>query len=75
MFSYATATDGSDRKIFFVRNSWGSANGENGNYYMTDDFVNGIYWVPATDTSAGHVEAIVQNTWAIPVQKERTPPP
>lgn len=43
VFSYATTVTG--EKIFFVRNSWGNGKGENGNYYMTESFINGsIYY-------------------------------
>lgn len=57
-FSYGTAPDGS--LIFFIRNSWGSANGENGNYFMTSDFIDGSY--AAGD---GKYPSIVLDTWAI----------
>jgi hypothetical protein len=49
LFSYATA--GNDT-IFFVRNSWGSKRGENGNYYMTDEYLNGTYTDPKTKTTS-----------------------
>lgn len=40
IFSYATS---GSSKIFFIRNSWGNKRGENGNYYMTDTFLDGTY--------------------------------
>jgi C1A family cysteine protease len=36
----------------FVRNSWGAKRGENGNYYMTDDYLNGTYTDPKTKTQS-----------------------
>lgn len=42
IFSYGTASDGT--RMFFVRNSWGnSKTKENGNYYMTDTFLDGSF--------------------------------
>lgn len=79
LFSYATATDGSGQKIFFMRNSWGAKNGENGNDYMADNFLDGKYGVL---DSTGHqtydvdgnpvLASIVQDAWALKIQ---TPPP
>ena len=78
LFSYATATDGPGQKIFFMRNSWGSKNGENGNYYMADNFLDGQYGVldktghQTYDVNGNPVlAAIVQDAWALKIQ----PPP
>lgn len=61
-FSYATASDGA--RIFFIRNSWGSANGENGNYYMADNAVDGQF----VDPSSGKVvDVITETRWALPI--------
>ena len=49
LFSYATAENDT---IFFVRNSWGSKRGENGNYYMTASYLNGTYTDPKTKTTS-----------------------
>ena len=67
LFSYATASDGS--RVFFVRNSWGSKNGQNGNYYMADSFVDGSY-VPSG--GSGVPEKIITVAWAL---KIKLPPP
>jgi hypothetical protein len=64
IFAYGTAKDGSGSTVFFVRNSWGSKNGENGNYYMMDSFIEGQYVNPKT----GKVEAIVQSPTALKIQ-------
>jgi len=53
IFSYATAADSS--KIFFIRNSWGNKRGENGNYYMTEGYLNGSY----RDATTGKVTSIL----------------
>ncbi len=62
-FSYATANDGSGARIFFIRNSWGSANGENGNYYMADNAIDGQFVDPY---GAAH-NVITDTRWALPI--------
>ncbi len=65
LFSHASAPDGS--RVFFVRNSWGAGKSQNGNYYMTDSFIDGQY-VP---TDGPPAKPIVQDAYALKIQ----PPP
>ncbi len=37
---------------FFSCATWGAKRGENGNYYMTDDYLNGTYTDPKTKTQS-----------------------
>ena len=53
LFSYAT-DPGDGSRVFFVRNSWGGSNGENGNYYMADNFIDGSYPVMDGDGSQSY---------------------
>jgi hypothetical protein len=64
IFSYATAADGS--KIFFIRNSWGNKRGENGNYYMTEGYLNGSY----RDLVTGNATAILSNFYGYKISNE-----
>ncbi len=81
LFSYAEAEGEGDpsRKIFLMRNSWGDKNGENGNFYMADNFLEGQYGVLDSAFAQTYdvngnpkLASVVQTAWAL---KIRPPPP